>query len=135
MKTKTKPNPRQWRFTIRNKLLVIEFAILIIPALLIGSMSIWISARESDLETETNLRNTVHMAAQLIDSFEDATRKDTLSKEEAQEKMKQLLLGPKRPDGTRTINTNIDIGKHGYFFVLNDKGDLVAHPTQEGESF
>ncbi|WP_079911034.1 methyl-accepting chemotaxis protein [Paenibacillus sp. 32352] len=134
-KTKIKPNTRQWRFTIRNKLLVISFAILIIPALLIGSISIWVSARESDLQMETNLRNTVHMAAELIVSFEDATKKGALSKEEAQEKMKQLLLGPKQPDGTRTINTNIDIGEHGYFFVLNDQGDLVAHPTQEGESF
>ncbi|MFF2015293.1 methyl-accepting chemotaxis protein [Paenibacillus sp. NPDC058177] len=134
-KTKTKSNPRQWRFTIRNKLLVVAFAILIIPAVLVGSMSIWISDRESDLETETNLRNTVHMAAELIDSFEDATKKGVLNKKEAQEKMKQLLLGPKQPDGTRSINANIDIGKHGYFFVLNDQGDLVAHPTQEGESF
>ncbi|MFC3747019.1 methyl-accepting chemotaxis protein [Paenibacillus sp. GCM10012306] len=135
MKTKAKPNTRQRRFTIRNKLLVVAFAILSIPALLIGSISIWISDRESNLETETNLRNTVHMAAVLIDSFEDATKKDALSKEEAQEKMKQMLLGPKQLDGTRTINTKIDIGKHGYFFVLNDQGDLVAHPTQEGESF
>jgi methyl-accepting chemotaxis protein len=135
MKTQTKPNTRQWRFTIRNKLLVISFAILIIPALLVGSMSIWVSARESDAQTETNLRNTVHMAAELIVSFDYAVIKGTLRKEEAQEKMKQLLLGPMQPDGTRTINTNIDIGKHGYFFILNDQGDLVAHPTQEGESF
>ena len=135
MKKKTKPTRRQWRFTIRNKLLLISLAILIIPALLVGSMSIWVSARESDLQTETNLRNTVHMAAELIVSFEDAVKKGSLRKEEAQEKMKQLLLGPKQPDGTRTINTNIDIGEHGYFFVLNDQGDLVAHPTQEGEKF
>ncbi|MGG4498717.1 methyl-accepting chemotaxis protein [Brevibacillus reuszeri] len=130
-----KPNHRRWRSTISNKLLVISLAILIIPALLVGSMSIWVSARESDLQTETNLRNTVHMAAELIVSFEDAVKKGGLHKEEAQEKMKQLLLGPKQPDGTRTINTNIDIGVHGYFFVLNDQGDLVAHPTQEGEKF
>ncbi|MFP3390318.1 methyl-accepting chemotaxis protein [Brevibacillus sp. SIMBA_040] len=135
MKKKTKPTRRQWRFTIRNKLLVISLAILIIPALLVGVMSIWVSARESDLQTETNLRNTVHMAAELIVSFEDAVKKGSLRKEEAQEKMKQLLLGPKQPDGTRTINTNIDIGEHGYFFVLNEQGDLVAHPTQEGEKF
>ncbi|WP_152393500.1 methyl-accepting chemotaxis protein [Paenibacillus guangzhouensis] len=135
MKTKTKPSTRQWRFTIRNKLLVISLAILIIPTLLVGSMSIWVSARESDLQMETNLRNTVHMAAELIVSFEDAVKKGALRKEEAQEKMKQLLLGAKQADGTRTINTNINIGEHGYFFVLNDQGDLVAHPTQEGEKF
>lgn len=135
MKKKTKPTRREWRFTIRYKLLVISLAILIIPALLVGVISIWVSARESDLQTETNLRNTVHMAAELIVSFEDAVKKGSLRKEEAQEKMKQLLLGPKQPDGTRTINTNIDIGEHGYFFVLNDQGDLVAHPTQEGEKF
>ncbi|WP_103107514.1 methyl-accepting chemotaxis protein [Brevibacillus reuszeri] len=135
MKKKTKPTRNQWRFTIRNKLLVISLAILIIPALLVGVMSIWVSARESDLQTQTNLRNTVHMAAELIVSLEDAVKIGSLRKEEAQEKMKQLLLGPKQADGTRTINTNIDIGEHGYFFVLNDQGDLVAHPTQEGEKF
>ncbi|MFF2479710.1 methyl-accepting chemotaxis protein [Paenibacillus sp. NPDC058071] len=135
MKILTKPKTRQWRFTIRNKLLVISFAILIIPALLVGSISIWVSARESDVQTETNLRNTVHMAAELIVSLDYAVKKGTLRQEEAQEKMKQLLLGPIQPDGTRTINTSIDIGKHGYFFILNDQGDLIAHPTQEGESF
>ncbi|MED1792114.1 methyl-accepting chemotaxis protein [Brevibacillus nitrificans] len=135
MKISGKSNTKQWRITIRNKLLVTSLAILIIPALLVGSMSIWVSARESDLQMENNLRNTVHMTAELIVSFEDAVKKGALRKEEAQEKMKQLLLGPKHPDGTRTINSNIDIGEHGYFFVLNDQGDLVAHPTQEGEKF
>ncbi|GGG52889.1 methyl-accepting chemotaxis protein [Paenibacillus radicis (ex Gao et al. 2016)] len=135
MKGKTERNRRQWRFTIRNKLLITSLAILIIPTLLVGSMSIWISAREGDRQTETNLRNTVQMASELIVSFEDAVKKGSISKEDAQEKMKQLLLGPKQGDGTRTINTNIDIGEHGYFFVLNDQGDLVAHPSQEGEPF
>nr|WP_042163386.1 cache domain-containing protein [Paenibacillus gorillae] len=115
MKGKTEGNRRQWRFTIRNKLLVTSLAILIIPALLVGSMSIWVSAREGDRQTETNLRNTVQMASELIVSFEDAVKKGSISKEEAQERMKKLLLGPKQGDGTRTINTNIDIGEHGYF--------------------
>ncbi len=133
--TNTNTRARQWRFTIRTKWLVLSLAILMIPALLVGSMSIWVSARESNLQMETNLRNTVHMAAELIGSFEDAVKKGALSKEEAQEKMKQLLLGPQRTDGTRTINTKIDIGEHGYFFVLNDQGDLVAHPALEGQPF
>lgn len=120
--TNTNTRARQWRFTIRTKWLVLSLAILMIPALLVGSMSIWVSARESNLQMETNLRNTVHMAAELIGSFEDAVKKGALSKEEAQEKMKQLLLGPQRTDGTRTINTKIDIGEHGYFFCAERPG-------------
>ncbi|MEK8127547.1 methyl-accepting chemotaxis protein [Paenibacillus filicis] len=124
-----------WRLTIRKKLLWISFAILIIPTLSVASISLWASSRESDMQMKANLRNTVNMASELMLSFEDSVQKGALSKEEAQEKVKQLLLGPKQADGTRTISTNIDIGKHGYFFVLNDQGDLLAHPSAEGESF
>jgi methyl-accepting chemotaxis protein len=128
------PHGSQRRFTIQHKLLFIILAILIVPMLTMATMSIWVSSRESDTQMKANLRNTVKMASEIMLSFEDSAARGALSSEEAQEQVKQLLLGPKQADGARTINTNIDIGEHGYFFILNDRGDLLAHPSLEGQN-
>jgi len=102
--------------------------------LTMATISIWFSSRESDMQMRANLRNTVKMASEIMGSFEDSASRGTLSKEAAQEQVKLLLLGPKQTDGSRTVNTNIDIGEHGYFFILNDNGDLLAHPSLEGQN-
>ncbi|MGO4546681.1 methyl-accepting chemotaxis protein [Paenibacillus sp. 2TAB23] len=124
----------QWRFSIQNKLLFVTLAILVVTMLTMAAMSLWVTARESDLQMRANLRNTVKMASEVMVAFEDSALKGSLDRETAQEQMKEMLLGPKQADGSRTINTNIDLGKHGYFFILNDKGDLLAHPSLEGRN-
>lgn len=54
--------------------------------------------------------------------------------EEAQERVRTELIGPKQDDGTRTIDKKVDLGENGYFFVLDEKGVLIAHPSIEGQS-
>lgn len=122
------------RLTIQNKLLLITLVILIVPMLTMAAISLWVSSRESDMQMRSNLRNTVKMASEIMASFEDSAARGALGKEAAQEQVKQLLLGPKQTDGSRTVNANIDLGEHGYFFILNDKGDLLAHPSLEGRN-
>ncbi|UKS23917.1 methyl-accepting chemotaxis protein [Paenibacillus sp. HWE-109] len=122
------------RLTIQNKLLFITLTILIVPMLTMAAMSLWVSSSESDMQMRSNLRNTVKMGSEIMASFEDSAARGTLSKEAAQEQVKQLLLGPRQADGLRTVNANIDLGEHGYFFILNDKGELLAHPSLEGQN-
>jgi methyl-accepting chemotaxis protein len=57
-----------------------------------------------------------------------------MTKEQAQENLRTVLLGGKQADNTRPINKNIDLGKNGYFFVLDDRGNLLAHPSLEVQS-
>jgi len=52
----------------------------------------------------------------------------------AQELVKQMILGPLDPNGHRPINHAFDLGKNGYFFILDNHGIEVAHPSLEGKS-
>ncbi|KIL39991.1 hypothetical protein SD70_16565 [Gordoniibacillus kamchatkensis] len=123
-----------WRLTIRKKLLGIMLVLLVLPTLAVGGISYELSAVESEKLIKDNLKNTVHMAVELTKSFDDAVKKGTMTQDEAQEKVKQMLLGPKGQDGKRPINSHINLGANGYFFILNEKGDLLGHPSLEGQN-
>lgn len=107
---------------------------LAIPALIIGLIG-YTQARQhlNDLG-QTNLKNGVKMAIQMINGLNDEVVKGHLTLEEAQEKVKTALIGPKNTDGTRTITNKTDLGKNGYFFVLDSKGNELAHPSIEGQN-
>ncbi len=38
----------------------------------------------------------------------------------------------KTAEGKRPLNENINLGDNGYIFVINQVGDTLAHPTNEG---
>ncbi|MFC0213718.1 methyl-accepting chemotaxis protein [Paenibacillus chartarius] len=123
-----------WRLTIRSKLMLSMLILMIYPALAVGGMSYKQAVAESDELIRSNLRNSVKMAVELARMFEEAEKSGTMSREAAQEEVKKALLGVKGADGKRPINTNIDLGENGYFFILNDKGDELAHPSIEGQN-
>ncbi|MNI26396.1 Methyl-accepting chemotaxis protein McpB [compost metagenome] len=45
-----------------------------------------------------------------------------------------MLLGEKKANHTRAINPEFDLGEHGYFFVTDEKGNFLAHPSVEGQN-
>lgn len=122
------------RFTIRNKLLLITALLLIVPTIAVGGVGVWTASREMDEAMKHNLQNTVRMAEELIISFQHSVETGATPRAEAEELAKQLLIGPKQEDTTRIINQNIDLGAHGYFFILNDQGELLGHPLLEGQN-
>lgn len=117
---------------LSNRLLTFMLALLLLSCLGVGIPSYWIAKEELDHKGETILKNSVEMALQLIDAKQNEVEQGSISVEEAQEQVKQYLLGPKNPDGTRTINSSIDLGENGYFIVYNVEGDEIMHPTLEG---
>jgi len=127
------PTKKKWNLTIRKKLLLVSLLLLLTPVLVLGIISYRVTFQETDGLIRKNLSNNVRMAIEMTASLEQQVKKGELTKEEAQENMKQLLLGPKQGD-QRAINSHIDMGKSGYFFVLNEKGDLLAHPLLEGQN-
>lgn len=122
------------RGSIRVKLVSVMVALLVLPSLLIGFISYYSAKDEMNMQGEIILKNSVKMVLQLIDAKQEEVKRGQLSLEEAQEQVKQYLLGEMGEDGTRPINKEIDLGKNGYFIVYDQEGLEVAHPTLEGKN-
>jgi len=122
------------KVTIRKKLLTVCFFLLIVPILVLGSVSYVVSTGETEELIEKGLQNNVRMASEMLNALDRSVQHGSLSREEAEESFRALLLGEKQADGTRPINRKIDLGENGYFYVLDEKGNLLAHPSLEGQN-
>ncbi|KEK10541.1 hypothetical protein EP18_15575 [Lysinibacillus sphaericus] len=119
---------------IRTKLIIISLSLLLIPGLIIGVSSYNSANKHLNDLGERMLKNNVEMALQLIDSMNYAVQIGEITLEEAQERVKQNLIGDLQSDGTREITTNVDLGEDGYFAIYGADGDRIAHPFSEGEN-
>ncbi|MNO41257.1 Methyl-accepting chemotaxis protein McpB [compost metagenome] len=123
------------RLTIRKKLLLMSLTLLILPIGILGVVAYQISMKETNQLIESKLSSSVNLAVSMIENLESSVQAGMMSEMEAQEQVRSLLLGAKNAeDGTRPINPAIDLGPNGYFFILDQKGELLAHPRLEGEN-
>ncbi|QRG65161.1 methyl-accepting chemotaxis protein [Brevibacillus choshinensis] len=122
------------KLTTFKKLLLVSILLLTIPSMVVGIFSFTFSRDALNESGSTGLKNNVRLVIAMIDSLQSAVEKGQLTLEEAQEQVKVQILGEKKPDGTRPINKNIDLGENGYFLVLDQTGLEVAHPTLEGKN-
>ncbi|GGD87268.1 methyl-accepting chemotaxis protein [Paenibacillus nasutitermitis] len=127
------PTKKKKKVTIRFKLLLVSLLLLMTPVLTLGIISYQVTYKETDRLIRKNLTNSVRMAIEMTASLEQQVKEGTITNDEAQEHMKQLLLGPKQGD-KREINSYLDLGESGYFYVLDKTGDLLAHPQMEGQN-
>src|SRR5699024_1723750 len=123
-----------FRSSIKVKLITISVLLLAIPLLVLGVVSYTKSKASLEKQSVRDLQNNVEMTIEMIGALNDEVEKGTLSLEDAQEEVKAAILGEKNEDGTRPINKNIDIGENGYMFILDEKGNQLAHPRLEGEN-
>ena len=121
-------------FSMRMKLISISAILLIVPMLLIGVTSYLQSKQALATKGEVILKNAVTQAMQLIEEEKQAVNRGDISLEDAQELIKQTLLGPMDAEGKRSISKTIDLGEHGYFVVYSPTGDEVMHPSLEGQN-
>ncbi|MFZ5351381.1 MAG: methyl-accepting chemotaxis protein [Bacillota bacterium] len=122
------------RISIRTKINLMVIIVTILCTSSIGFVSYFISRQEMNKQGEILLKNAVKMAIQLIDSKQKEVERGSIKLEDAQEQVKEYLLGKRNADGTRPINKNIDLGKSGYFIVYDKNGLEVAHPSIEGQN-
>jgi len=122
------------RFTLRLKLIIITSILLIIPLSVAIITGYFVSKGELDDKGKVILKNSVHQAMLMIEDKKKAVEAGYISTEDAQESVKQYLLGEKDSEGKRPINKNINLGDNGYFFVYDEKGLEVAHPSLEGQN-
>ncbi|GLC89421.1 methyl-accepting chemotaxis protein [Lysinibacillus piscis] len=120
--------------SIKTKLIVVSILLLTIPIIVLGFFSYQKSSSSLSELGETNLKNSVVMTIELIESLNESVEHGDLTLEEAQERVKEAILGEKNSDGTRPINKNLNLGDNGYMFVVDDAGIEVAHPFIEGEN-
>lgn len=118
--------------SIKIRLIFISSLILIIPMLFIGSFSFFKSSHSLDELGKSNLENSVEHTIQLISALHEHVENGLITKQEAQSTVILSILGEKQPDGTRPINDTFDLGEHGYMYIADSKGNLIAHPTIEG---
>jgi len=120
--------------TIYNKLLIICLALLILPGLVIGFESYKTAKDELDEDGKVLLKNSVNQVVHLIDAKQEEVTRGNLTIKQAQEEIKEIILGKKNSDGTRPINKAIDLGQYGYISILDSEGDVHGHPSLEGKN-
>ena len=113
-------------------LIVYITALLVISTLIIG-VSSYSVARNSLIEKgKITLKNGVKSALTMIDLMQIEVEKGHYTVDEAQNNIKEALLGPLNTDGSRQNNSQIDFGMNGYYIVYSIEGIEILHPTLEG---
>ncbi|BCJ87955.1 methyl-accepting chemotaxis protein [Effusibacillus dendaii] len=87
-----------------------------------------------DQAGRVQLKNDVRLVISMIDALNRQVDSGNLKLEDAQELVKQEILGAKPANGYRPINTRFDLGANGFFFVLDKQGMSLASPTSEGKN-
>lgn len=119
-------------FTLSQKITALISLVLVLTFLTLGTIS-YITARdELDKTSKIILTNGVNMVLEVIKMKQEEVAAGIITKEEAQNDIKVFILGPMQEDGTRPGNDKINLGAHGYMFVLSTDGIEIAHPSIEG---
>jgi len=106
--------------------------LLTVPLLILGIFAYNESKNSLDESGAKRLEYSVQMTIEMIDVLQEEVEKGNITLEDAQEKVKDMLLGPKDADGRRPIKNNLDLGENGYPFVISQEGVLLADPDAEG---
>lgn len=120
--------------SVRTKIFFVSLILLAVPSIVIGILGFQTSERSLNDLGKTNLKNSVHQAIDLIELSQRSVQEGRISEQAAKETVKEQLLGKKQEDGTRPINSDVDLGENGYFFVLDSDGNELAHPSLEGKN-
>jgi methyl-accepting chemotaxis protein len=120
--------------SIRSKLIAMCLLLLAVPSLVIGIIGYQMSKQQLDQAGKVQLKNDVRLVIAMIDAVNHEVKNGHLKLEEAQEMVKQEILGKKDANGKRPINKRFNLGENGYFVVYDKQGNEVAHPTLEGKN-
>lgn len=120
--------------SIKSKLFIVSFLFLLVPSLILGTISYTSAKNGLDEAGEQSIKNAVTQALQLINALNEQVEAGSLPLEDAQEQVKVYLLGEMDSEGKRPINKDIDLGENGYFVIYDEKGLEVAHPSIEGQN-
>jgi hypothetical protein len=118
--------------SLAHKLFLVLLPILFTGIIYIGYSQAKVQYREAGIRNLDRQMNTVF---HLISIYHNAVKAGNLSAEQAATRIKDLLSGPMRSNGTRDLSAvDIIIGPGDYLFILDSKGNLLMHPELEGKN-
>lgn len=121
--------------SMRTKLLLFFVLTSAIPLLVLSIVSYQVS-KQSLIDTrKQQLKQLVDSAYILAQNLNQEVTAGRLTLEEAQEKFRVSLVGPKQPDNTRKVPADSPrIGEGDYYFAYNKEIRAVMHPKNfEGQ--
>lgn len=121
-------------FGLKTKLILFSMLFLLLPSIFIGLNSYIVAKNQLDEQGENILVNYVNSTMQLITLKNEEVASGKITLEEAQEHVKEYMLGKKQPDGTRPISDNMKFGENGYLIAYGTDGLEIAHPSLEGQN-
>ncbi|MDF2514483.1 MAG: mcpC1 [Herbinix sp.] len=120
--------------SLKTRLIIVSMLFLLIPAILVGLSSYAVAKTQLDKQGQDILANNVNATLQLISLKNEDVEAGKLTLEEAQEQVKEYMLGKKQADGTRPISDNMKFGENGYLVAYGTDGLEIAHPSLEGQN-
>ena len=73
------------------------------------------------------LQTNVRMTIEMIEVLDKQVKAGKVSLEEAQEEVKEAILGKKDANGKRPINPRLNLGENGFIFIINSQQGLNSH--------
>ncbi|MCL6577416.1 methyl-accepting chemotaxis protein [Kyrpidia sp.] len=119
--------------SFRTKLAIILIFCMIIPTTTSGFIAYIATQRALSNEGMNELEQATVGAVNLAASLQKFVDAGVMTKEQAQEQLRTLLLGPKQPDGSRDLSqARVRVAKTGYVSAIDSQGNAVMHPKVEG---
>ncbi|WP_042349299.1 methyl-accepting chemotaxis protein [Bacillus massiliigorillae] len=119
--------------SLRIKLIILCLSILIFSACIIGFSSYNISKDKLDDAGKTQLQKSAKLAIGMIELLNEDVRSGNLTLEEAQEKFRTKILGPKNDQNKRSLDQKYTFGETGYIFAMDKNGISIMNPVNEGD--
>ena len=80
------------------------------------------------------MQTNVPMTIEMIEALDKQVKAGKIPLKEAQEQVKEAILGKKDNRGNRPPNPSLTQGKDDFIFIVNSQGVELAHPNFEGEN-
>jgi methyl-accepting chemotaxis protein len=121
---------------IQGKLLLWFLLLSLLPAAILSLLNYQISLSKLEEATTSDLKHILSGALTVANSYDDNVKFNISTKEEAQVRYRNNMLGYKNNDGTRDITRSVfALGEGFRFFAFDNLGNLIMDRYQEGKSF
>lgn len=120
--------------SLRTKVIILCLFILLIPTIFIGVSTYQSTKNKLDEAGKLQLKQNVKLVIGMINLMNEQVEAGHLTKEEAQEKVRQQLLGEKNDKNVRPMKKEYTVGKTGYPWAVNTDAISVMNPNNEGQN-